>query len=113
MTVTPQAAALPAPTYGIPEPASYGDPQRNGLTANDLFEAITEHLFFSLGRRASGASIHDLYLALSLAVRDRLVTRQLASDAALKQAPARWWLSLRRVPDRSPAGQQPADAGDP
>ena len=90
MTVTPQAAAAAgANLYGIPEPASYGDPQRNGLTANDLFEAITEHLFFSLGRRASGASIHDLYLALSLAVRDRLVTRQLASDAALKQAPAK------------------------
>jgi glycogen phosphorylase len=90
MSANPQAAAAgPANLYGIPEPASYGDPQRNGLTAGDLVEAITEHLFFSLGRRASGASSHDLYLALSLAVRDRLVTRQLASDAALRAAPAK------------------------
>ena len=90
MTATPQAAAAgSANLYGIPEPASYGDPQRNGLTAGDLFDAITEHLFFSLGRRASSATTHDLYKALSLAVRDRLVTRQLASDAALRQEPAK------------------------
>jgi starch phosphorylase len=90
MTATPQAAAAGnAHLYGIPEPASYGDPQRNGLTANDLFEAITEHLFFSLGRRASGATPHDLYKALSLAVRDRLVTRLLARDAALRTNPTK------------------------
>ena len=90
MTATPQAAAAgSANLYGIPEPASYGDPQRNGLTAGDLFDAITEHLFFSLGRRASSATTHDLYKALSLAVRDRLVTRQLASDAAIRQEPAK------------------------
>jgi len=90
MTATPQsAAAASASSYGIPEPASYGDPQRNGLTADDLVEAITEHLFFSLGRRATSASRHDLYQALSLAVRDRLMTRQLGSDAALQAAPAK------------------------
>ena len=65
MTASPQARAKApvsagADRYGIPEPASYGDPQRNGLTAHDLFEGITEHLFFSIGRRASGASCHDL-----------------------------------------------------
>jgi starch phosphorylase len=90
MTATPQAAAVgTANLYGIPEPASYGDPQRNGLTAGDLFDAITEHLFFSLGRRASSATTHDLYKALSLAVRDRLITRQLASDAAIRSNPTR------------------------
>jgi hypothetical protein len=45
----------------IPRPARYGDRQRNGLEVDDLFEAITEHLFFTLGRRAEGASHHDLY----------------------------------------------------
>ncbi len=39
MTISPQVAA----------PASYGDAQRTGLTANDLFEGVTEHLFFSQG----------------------------------------------------------------
>jgi starch phosphorylase len=71
-------------TQGLPEPASFGDPERTGLTANDLFDGITEHLFFTLGRRATGASRHDLYLALSYAVRDRLMTRHLAYKDALR-----------------------------
>jgi starch phosphorylase len=68
----------------IPRPASYGDRQRNGLEVDDLFEAITEHLFFTLGRRAEGASHHDLYLALSYAVRDRMTTRHLAYKDMLR-----------------------------
>ena len=73
----------------IPEPATYGDPQRNGLTAKDLVEAITEHLFFTLGQRVSVASRHDFYLALSYAVRDRLMARHLASKDALLAQPTR------------------------
>ena len=67
----------------LPLPSSYGDPERTGLGANDLFEGITEHLFFTLGRRVNSASPHDFYLALSYAVRDRLMCRQLASQDAL------------------------------
>jgi starch phosphorylase len=67
----------------LPLPSSYGDPERTGLGANDLFEGITEHLFFTLGRRVDNASPHDFYLALSYAVRDRLMCRQLASQDAL------------------------------
>jgi starch phosphorylase len=73
----------------IPEPATYGDPQRNGLTADDVFDAITEHLFFTLGQRASGATAHDLYMALSYAVRDRLMARHLATVDALQNTPTR------------------------
>ncbi|MBM5800094.1 MAG: glycogen/starch/alpha-glucan phosphorylase [Cyanobacteria bacterium K_DeepCast_35m_m2_023] len=69
---------------GIPLPASYGDRQRTGLTAADLFEGMAEHLFFSLGRSAIDASPHDLYMALSYAVRDRLMTRHLASKDLLR-----------------------------
>ncbi|MEB3235192.1 MAG: glycogen/starch/alpha-glucan phosphorylase [Cyanobacteriota bacterium] len=69
---------------GIPLPASYGDRQRTGLTAGDLFEGMAEHLFFSLGRSAIDASPHDLYMALSYAVRDRLMTRHLASKDLLR-----------------------------
>ena len=36
---------------------------------------MTEHLFFTLGKLAPTASRHDLYMALSYAVRDRLMTR--------------------------------------
>ncbi|MFZ9230146.1 MAG: glycogen/starch/alpha-glucan phosphorylase, partial [Prochlorococcaceae cyanobacterium] len=68
----------------IPLPASYGDRQRTGLTADDLFEGMAEHLFFSLGRSAVDASPHDLYMALSYTVRDRLMTRHLASKDLLR-----------------------------
>ena len=68
MTISPHVAA----------PASYGDAQRTGLTANDLFEGVTEHLFFSQGASTTAPTDHDLYMALSYAVRDRLMARHLA-----------------------------------
>lgn len=67
----------------LPSAAQFDDPERTGLLANDLFDGITEHLFFTLGCRAPQASRHDLYLALSYAVRDRLMSRHLASKDAL------------------------------
>jgi starch phosphorylase len=70
----------------LPRPVTYGDPQRTGLSAEDLFDGITEHLFFSLGQRIESASLHDLYLALSYAVRDRLMTRHLAYKDALRES---------------------------
>ncbi len=72
----------------LPLPSSYGDPERTGLGASDLFEGITEHLFFTLGRRVDNATPHDFYLALSYAVRDRLISRQLASREALRAHPS-------------------------
>ena len=68
MTLSPEVAV----------PASYGDAQRTGLTANDLFDGVTEHLFFSQGASTTEPSDHDLYMALSYAVRDRLMARHLA-----------------------------------
>lgn len=73
----------------IPSPSSYGDLQRTGLTAKDLFDGVTEHLFFTLGRSASSATPHDLYMALSHAVRDRLISRHLACKEALRQSPCK------------------------
>jgi starch phosphorylase len=68
----------------VPSPASYGDLQRTGLTAEDLRDGVTEHLFFTLGRSGASATPHDLYMALSHAVRDRLMTRHLACKEALR-----------------------------
>jgi glucan phosphorylase len=48
--------------HGVPAPARYGDPQRTGLRA----------------------SHHDLSMALSYTVRDRLMTRHLAYKDALR-----------------------------
>ncbi|MFM7675519.1 MAG: glycogen/starch/alpha-glucan phosphorylase, partial [Synechococcus sp.] len=80
----PQANALRLPT-----PGCYADPDRSGLTADDVFDGMTEHLFYTLGKLAPTASRHDLYMALSYAVRDRLMTRYLAGIEAIGAAPAR------------------------
>ena len=59
----------------LPTPGCHNDPERVGLDAKGVFDGMTEHLFFTLGKLASTASRHDLYMALSYAVRDRLMVR--------------------------------------
>ena len=73
----------------LPTPGCYADPDRSGLSAADVFDGMTEHLFFTLGKLAPSANRHDLYMALSYAVRDRLMTRYLAGIEALRKAPTR------------------------
>ena len=68
----------------LPTPGCYADPERAGLDAESVFDGMTEHLFFTLGKLAPSASRHDLYMALSYAVRDRLMTRFLASKEAIR-----------------------------
>ncbi|CAK6687554.1 MULTISPECIES: glycogen/starch/alpha-glucan phosphorylase [unclassified Synechococcus] len=76
-------------TLRLPTPGCYADPDRSGLTADDVFDGMTEHLFYTLGKLAPSASRHDLYMALSYAVRDRLMTRYLAGIEAIVASPAR------------------------
>ena len=76
-------------TLRLPTPGCYADADRSGLTASDVFDGMTEHLFFTLGKLAPTASRHDLYMALSYAVRDRLMTRYLAGIEALRKTPTR------------------------
>ena len=76
-------------TLRLPTPGCYADPDRSGLTAADVFDGMTEHLFFTLGKLAPTASRHDLYMALSYAVRDRLMTRYLAGIEAIRATPTR------------------------
>jgi glycogen phosphorylase len=78
-----------ATVMGLPEAGAYSDPQRNGLTAQDLLDGLIEHLLYSLGRRVQKADRHDLYIALSYAVRDRLMTRYLAGLEAIEAHPRR------------------------
>jgi len=73
----------------LPTPGCYADPDRSGLEADDVFDGMTEHLFYTLGKLAPTASRHDLYLALSHAVRDRLMTRYLAGIEAIRATPTR------------------------
>ncbi len=71
----------------LPTPGCYADPERAGIDADAVFDGMTEHLFFTLGKLATTASLHDLYMALSYAVRDRLMTRYLASQEAIRARP--------------------------
>ena len=64
----------------LPTPGCYLDPEKAGMDSDALFKGMTEHLFFTLGKLATSASPHDLYMALSYAVKDRLMTRYLASQ---------------------------------
>ncbi len=73
----------------LPTPGCYADPDRSGLAAVDVFDGMTEHLFYTLGKLAPTASRHDLYMALSYAVRDRLMTRYLAGIEAINATPTR------------------------
>ena len=73
----------------LPTPGCNADPDRSGLTADDVFDGMTEHLFYTLGKLAPAASRHDLYMALSYAVRDRLMTRYLAGIEAINASPTR------------------------
>ena len=76
-------------TLRLPTPGCYADPDRSGLMADDVFDGMTEHLFYTLGKLAPSASRHDLYMALSYAVRDRLMTRYLAGIEAINATPTR------------------------
>ena len=71
----------------LPTPGGYNDPERAGLDAKSVFDGMTEHLFFTLGKLAPTASRHDLYMALSYAVRDRLMMRYLATTEAMRAHP--------------------------
>ena len=71
----------------LPTPGCYNDPERAGLDAKSVFDGMTEHLFFTLGNLAPTASRHDLYMALSYAVRDRLMMRYLATTEAMRARP--------------------------
>jgi starch phosphorylase len=48
---------------------------RTGLTADTLWQAVRDHLFYLLGRHQKTATTNDLYLAVAYAVRDRLFQR--------------------------------------
>ena len=71
----------------LPTPGCYADPKRADIDADAVFDGMTEHLFFTLGKLATTASLRDLYMALSYAVRDRLMTRYLASQEAIRERP--------------------------
>ena len=57
------------------------------MDSDAVFQGMTAHLFYTLGKLATSASPHDLYMALSYAVKDRLMTRYLASQEVIRKKP--------------------------
>ena len=47
---------------------------------NNLYNGITERLFYTLGKRPDTASLHDFYMALSYAVRDQMMNYWLSME---------------------------------
>jgi starch phosphorylase len=63
---------------------------RTGMDVASLKAAITEILFYQQGRNPENASLNDVYVAVSLAVRDRLKLRELKTmDAVLQNKEVR------------------------
>ena len=54
----------------LPTPGCYLDPEKAGMAADAVFQGMTAHLFYTLGKLATSASPHDLYMACLLYTSD-------------------------------------------
>jgi starch phosphorylase len=68
-----------------------------------LQESIRHHIRYSLGKEWKHLSGHDLFMAVALAVRDRLVDRMLATEVRYQQAQAKrlYYLSIEFLMGRA------------
>ncbi|HEX3007013.1 MAG TPA: glycogen/starch/alpha-glucan phosphorylase, partial [Bacteroidales bacterium] len=58
---------------------------RTGMDVASLKAAVTEILFYQQGRTPSNATLNDVYLSVSYAVRDRIKLRELTNMDAVMQ----------------------------
>ena len=65
----------------LPTPGCYLDPEKAGMDSDAVFQGMTAHLFYTLGKLATSASPHDLYCLLytSPSPRDRQKSRMPSS----------------------------------
>ena len=66
-----------AGTAGSRAPGRFPKVRPEGLRAADFERSIAEKLYYSIGRFPAVATRNDQYLAVALAVRDRLLERWL------------------------------------
>jgi starch phosphorylase len=84
---TKKISTNPDKGQDLPEGA---DEARTGMDVASLKKAVTEQLFFQQGKKAEFATLNDVYLAVSYAVRDRLMVRGLRTiDTVLKKKDVR------------------------
>ena len=72
-----------------PGPADEAEDVRTGLSAAAIERAYRDNLRFALGRFPQVATLNDCYLALALAVRDRLMDRWMRTVEAYYRSRAR------------------------
>src|SRR6478752_5388566 len=65
------------------QPPSTDD--RTGLTPHALRRAVLDHLHYTCARDRHSASLRDLYTAMANAMRDRLLSRWLATRATYRR----------------------------
>src|SRR5690349_1306463 len=65
----------PPPTSASDSQDSGREPSRTGLDPRNVRRGVLEHVRFSRGKNPETATAHDRFMALALAVRDRLADR--------------------------------------
>ena len=72
-------------------------------SASALHDSICQHVKYSLGKECHNLSGHDLFLAMALAVRDRLVDRMLETEERYQKADVKrlYYLSMEFLMGRS------------
>jgi starch phosphorylase len=55
------------------------------MTPNNLYNGITERLFYTIGKRPDTARKHDFYMALCYAVRDQMMSYYLTETKSQKE----------------------------
>jgi glycogen phosphorylase len=70
---------------------------------NSLRESLSRHLKYSLGKEFHSKTIRDIYLALTLSLRDRLLEKHLETEARYQAADAKrlYYLSMEFLIGRS------------
>lgn len=89
------------------------EPTRTGLATDTLERAIVDNLIALQGRYPEAATPNDWYHALAYTVRDRMLARDQYDENVRGLRRKGGVLPVRRVSDRTSAGQQPALLGHP
>ena len=81
---------------------------RTGRSASELKQAILDNLYYVQSRIPALATTNDWYMAVSYAVRDRMMNDWIEAFGRVRETPCQdCQLSFGGVPHRTPVGQQP------
>ena len=77
--------------------------ERTGLSDEELVQGVVDHLRFSFAKNRRNASLDDIYLAMSLAIRDHLIDRWMKTQKRYYESDAKrvYYLSAEYLLGRS------------